>query len=245
MLDPGWFAGRAAIVSGSASGIGRGIARALRELGSRVVALDRNPTDEPGLAAALIADVRSSKAVDAAVRDAAARVGRFAMVVNCAGVALARSAWETTEAEWDEVLDTNLKGTWLVTRAAWPHLEEDASIVNVSSNAGLVGFPELAAYCAAKGGLVQLTRAMALDSTSRRVRVNCICPGHIRTPMGDSFIAAQPDPAAFARQHAAAHPIGRLGTVEDIVQAALYLLSPASAFITGSVLVADGGYTAR
>ena len=86
---------------------------------------------------------------------------------------------------------------------------------------------------------------MALDATPRRVRVNCICPGHIRTPMGDAFIAAQTDPVAFERRHAAAHPIGRLGTVDDIVQAALYLLSPASAFVTGSVLVADGGYTAR
>jgi NAD(P)-dependent dehydrogenase (short-subunit alcohol dehydrogenase family) len=245
MLDAGWFAGRSAIVTGAASGIGRGVARTLHHLGSRVVALDRNPTDEPGLEVALVVDVRSAREVDAAVREAAQKVGRFAMIVNCAGIALARSAWETTEDEWDEVLDTNLKGAWLVARAAWPHLEEDASIVNVASNAGLVGFPALAAYCAAKGGLIQLTRAMALDATPQRVRVNCICPGHIRTPMGDGFIAAQADPVAFEQRHAAAHPIGRLGTVDDIVQAAIYLLSPASAFVTGSVLVADGGYTAR
>src|SRR2546430_2089591 len=86
---------------------------------------------------------------------------------------------------------------WFIARAVWPYLEEEASIVNVSSNAGLVGFPELAAYCAAKGGLVQLTRAMALDATSRRVRVNCICPGHIRTPMGNAFVAAHADPVEF------------------------------------------------
>lgn len=245
MLQREWFAGRSAIVTGAASGIGRGVALALGQLGSRVVAFDRNPADRPGVEAAFVADVRSAQAVEAAVRDAVQRVGRFAMIVNCAGIALARSAWDTTEEEWDEVLDTNLKGAWLVARAAWPYLEDDASIVNVASNAGLVGFNDLAAYCAAKGGLIQLTRAMALDATPRRVRVNCICPGHIRTPMGDAFIAAQTDPVAFERQHAAAHPIGRLGTVDDIVQAALYLLSPASAFVTGSVLVADGGYTAR
>src|SRR5207244_1231695 len=170
MIDARWFTGRAGIVTGAASGIGRGVALALRQLGSRVVALDRNPTVETGLEATLVADVRSARAVEFAVGEAVRRVGRIAMLVNCAGVAVARSAWETTEEDWDEVVDTNLKGSWLVARAVWPYLEEEASIVNVSSNAGLVGFPELAAYCAAKGGLVQLTRAMALDATSRRVR---------------------------------------------------------------------------
>lgn len=245
MVDAGWFTGRAAIVTGAVSGIGLGVALALRQLGSRVVGFDRNPSVESAVETALVVDVRSESAVQTAVREAVERVGRIAMVVNCAGIAIAGSAWQTTEEDWDAVVDTNLKGAWLVARAAWPHLEDDASIVNVASNAGLVGFADLAAYCAAKGGLVQLTRAMALDATSRRVRVNCVCPGHIRTPMGDSFIAAHADPVAFERQHSAAHPIGRLGTVDDVVQAVLYLLSPASAFVTGSVVVVDGGYTAR
>jgi NAD(P)-dependent dehydrogenase (short-subunit alcohol dehydrogenase family) len=120
------------------------------------------------------------------------------------------------------------------------------AIVNVASNAGLVGFPNLAAYCASKGGMVQLTKAMALDCAAHNIRVNAICPGHTRTPMGDGFIAAQRDPQAFVRDFInVQHPLGRMAEADEVARAIMFLAGDEASFLTGSIMAADGGYTAR
>jgi NAD(P)-dependent dehydrogenase (short-subunit alcohol dehydrogenase family) len=163
-------------------------------------------------------------------------------------VALAKSTTATTFDEWQRVLSINLTGPWLCARAAIPAMIErgGGAIVNVASNAGLVGFPNLAAYCAAKGGLVQLTKAIALDCAPHNIRVNAICPGHTRTPMGDSFIAAQAEPERFVNEFInAQHPIGRMAEAEEVARAILFLASDDASFLTGSIVAADGGYSAR
>ncbi len=137
--------------------------------------------------------------------------------------------------------------TWLCAKFAIPEMARrgGGAIVNVASTAGLVGFPNLAAYCAWKGGLVQLTKALALDCAPLRIRVNAVCPGHTRTPMGDGFVAAQPDPVAFVKDFIdAQHPIGRMAEPNEIAQAILFLASDQASFLTGAILAADGGYTA-
>ena len=118
--------------------------------------------------------------------------------------------------------------------------------MNVASNAGLVGFPNLAAYCASKGGMVQLTKAMALDCAKLNIRVNAVCPGHTRTPMGDGFIAAQSNPDTFVKEFVnVKHPIGRMAEADEVARTILFLASDDASFVTGAILAVDGGYTAQ
>ena len=193
-------------------------------------------------------DVRRADQVSQFIEQTAAAFDGLDILVNNAGVVVAKSTTDTSPDEWERVIGTNLTGAWMCARAAIPLLARrgGGAIVNVASNAGLVGFPNLAAYCASKGGLVQLTQAMALDCAPQHIRVNAICPGHTRTPMGDSFVAAQSDPAAFVRDFInVQHPLGRMAEAEEVARAILFLACDDSSCVTGSILAADGGYTAR
>lgn len=215
------------------------------EAGRRLVG---SLTAARGQAAYVHTDVCHPAEVEALVRGTVEAFGGLDILVNNAGIALAKSTTNTSLEEWERVLSINLTGPWLCAKAAIPVMRQRGGgvIVNVASNAGLVGFPNLAAYCASKGGLVQLTRAMALDCAPHHIRVNAICPGHTRTPMGDSFVAAQADPAAFVKEFInVQHPIGRMAEAEEVARAILFLASADSSFVTGSILAADGGYTAR
>lgn len=247
-----------AIITGGAMGIGEATARRFAAEGASVVIGDvageaarrvvKGITTSGGRAVYFQVDVRQPEEVEGLITAAMETFGGLDLLVNNAGIALARSTTDTSLEEWERVLGVNLTGAWLCARAAIPAMirQGGGAIVNVASNAGLVGFPNLAAYCASKGGLVQLTKAMALDCAPHHIRVNAVCPGHTRTPMGDAFIAAQPDPQAFVREFInVQHPIGRMAEAEEVARAILFLASDDSSFITGSILAADGGYTAR
>jgi NAD(P)-dependent dehydrogenase (short-subunit alcohol dehydrogenase family) len=201
-----------------------------------------------GRATAVLCDVRRPEAAQQLIDTAVAAYGGLDVLVNNAGVALARSTTATTVEEWERVIGINLTGAWLCARAAIPRIAErgGGAIVNVASNAGLVGFANLAAYCASKGGMVQLTKAMALDCAPLGIRVNAVCPGHTRTPMGDGFIAAQADPESFVRSHVnASHPIGRMAEAGEVASVILFLAGEGASYVTGSIVAADGGYTTR
>jgi NAD(P)-dependent dehydrogenase (short-subunit alcohol dehydrogenase family) len=176
-------------------------------------------------------------------------LGRLDVLYNNAGVNSAGSVVDATEDDWDRCFAVNAKGTFLCSRAAVPYLEEagGGAIVNQGSVAGLVAVPNFAAYCAAKGAVVALTRSMAIDLAGRRIRVNAICPGTVFTPLMEPMLRARGDgdlEAGLAKT-VVKYPIGRLGTPEEIARVALFLASDEASFLTGSIVTADGGMTAQ
>lgn len=245
--------GRVAIVTGGAGGIGAATARALAEAGARVVVADLDGAAGGELAGEIgglfvRADVRLAADAERMAAAAVDRWGALSILVNNAGVMLSRSTFDTSEEEWDRVLGVNLKGAWLCTRAVAPHMRRagGGAVVNVASNAGLVGFPDAAAYCASKGGLANLTKAMALDGAPFGIRVNAVCPGHTRTPMADGFVSSHDDPEAFVREFVERrHPLGRMAEPDEIARCIRFLASDEASFVTGAVLAVDGGFTAR
>lgn len=243
-------------MSGAASGIGAAVSRLFAAEGASLVLVDR---DAAGLAAtsteiagrgsgyALVTgDLTDPTIAERTVATALDRYGSLHILINNAGVALTGTVIETSPSEWDSVFATNVRSAYLLSREAIPRMRESGggTIVIVASEAGLVGFPRYAAYSATKAALVNLTRSMALDHAPDGIRVNCVCPGSIDTPLLRAFYEAQPDPQQARLQDQADHPLG-IGQPEDIAQAVLYLASDRSAYVTGHALVVDGGYTAK
>jgi len=247
---------KVAIVTGGCSGNGSSIAELLAREGAQVLIGDIREDQRTlarinargGTAALFVqTDVRKSLDVQNLVDKAIANYGTIDVVCNDAGIELVRPLIQTTEEEWNRVLDTNLKGMFLVSKFALPHLikKKKGSIINIASQLGLVGLERLAAYCASKGGVIMLTKAMAVEYGTYGIRVNCICPGAIETPMMERELELEKNPEEAKRHFINLHPIGRLGRPEEVAEAALFLASDRSSFITGSALVVDGGFTTR
>lgn len=247
--------GKVALVTGAAAGIGRACAVALAGAGARVLVSDVDEaggaqtvdtiTDRGGSAAFCRADVSRSADVQALVAACVDRYGRLDCAVNNAGIeGLQAPTADCTEDNWDRVLAINLKGVWLCMRCEIPQMlaHGGGAIVNMASVAGLVGFRNIPAYCASKGGVIQLTKTAALEYATRGIRVNAICPGVIRTAMVERFLGGDPDKEqAFL----GLEPAGRFGAPEEVAASALWLCSDASSFVTGHSLTVDGGLVAQ
>jgi NAD(P)-dependent dehydrogenase (short-subunit alcohol dehydrogenase family) len=251
------LAGKVALVTGAGSGIGRAAATRFAAEGATVGVLDVSADaaaetvatidKEGGVARALVADVARAEQIEAAVDELVAGYGALHVLYNNAGVGSTGSVAVAEEADWDRAFDVNVKGTFLCSRAALRHLTDGAAIVNQGSVSALVGIPNFAAYCAAKGAVVALTRSMAIDLAPRRIRVNVICPGTVYTPLMQPMLRARGggDLDLGLERTLVKYPIGRLGSPEDIANVALFLASDEAAFMTGSVVTPDGGMTAQ
>ena len=244
--------GKVAIVTGAASGIGRAIACRFDAEGARLALVDRDADGLEETAAALgqhaqleVLDICDVHAVDRAVAATIAGLGRIDVLSHSA--AIDQPVLEATAIDdelWRRIIDTNLSGAFYVNRAALRAMlaGEGGSIVNTVSDLGFVAVAGLAAYCASKGGVLQLTRALAAEAAPR-VRVNALCPTMVDTPMGRRSLASRPDPAAYLSEIAQGIPMQRIAAVEDVVGAALFLASDESSYITGIALPVDGGRT--
>jgi NAD(P)-dependent dehydrogenase (short-subunit alcohol dehydrogenase family) len=245
--------GKSAIVTGAASGIGRGIAIRLAEMGAFVSMLDIDEangratsdtiTKQGGHSEFLHCDVCTVANCRHTVQAVIEKTSKIDILCNCAGIAIRKDVIELAEDEWNRALDVTLKSVYLMSHEVVPHMIRNGggSIINIGSGWSLKGGPRAASYCAAKGGVVNLTRAMAIDHGKHNIRVNCVCPGDVDTPMLHSECEQLgADKEAFMRE-AANRPLGRVGTTDDVANAVLFLASPMSSWITGAALVVDGG----
>jgi NAD(P)-dependent dehydrogenase (short-subunit alcohol dehydrogenase family) len=245
--------GKVSMVTGAASGIGRGIAIRLAEMGASVAVLDVNEeagletvarvTAEKGRGVFVKCDVRSSSDCRKAVNSTIASFGKIDILCNNAGIAIRKDVVELPEEEWDRAIDVTLKSIYLLSHEVIPNMIENGggSIINTGSGWSLKGGPRAAAYCAAKGGALNITRAMAIDHGKHNIRVNCVCPGDVQTPMLLSECAQLGRDVEEFMQEAANRPLGRVGTPDDIANAVLFLASDMSSWVTGTHLVVDGG----
>jgi NAD(P)-dependent dehydrogenase (short-subunit alcohol dehydrogenase family) len=252
--DKGSFAGKVAFVTGAANGIGRAAALAFAREGADVVIADVSEqgnqetarmVEEAGRRAlAVRCDVSRAEDVKAALDKAVEAFGRLDCAFNNAGVEQPITATaDLTEEEWDRIVSINLRGVFLCMKHEIPLMlrQGGGAIVNTSSGAGVKGFAGQAAYCAAKYGIVGLSKAAALDYAKSNIRINAVCPGIIETPMMDRFSGGTPEGRARV---IAQEPIGRMGKPEEIAAAVIWLCSDAAAFVVGHAMVIDGGQTA-
>ena len=245
--------GKVALVTGGASGIGRATALLFARAGAAVAVVDLDADggqavvqaiqEGGGRALYVRSDVSEPADCERAVRQTVAELGGLDVLFNNAGIIRRASVLETSVEEWERVMAVNVRAVFLMCKYALPVMIEagGGAIVNTASGWGLVGGRQAAAYCASKGAVVQLTRALALDHGAQGIRVNCICPGDTDTPMlrNEAHQLGEPDERFLAE--AAQRPLGRIGRPEEIAQAVLYLASDAASFVTGAVLVVDGG----
>lgn len=192
------------------------------------------------------ADVSRQRDIDRILQQVNASLGTPNVLVNNAGVLHIGTAEQITEDQWDETFNVNVRGLWLLSRAVLPHMRKagGGSIMNVASVLGINGARLRAAYSASKGAVVLLTKCMAIDHGSEKIRVNAICPSFVETDLTAEVIRKAPDPNAVRKERIGVHPIGRLGEPEDIAGLAVYLASDESSWVTGAALPVDGGYLA-
>jgi 2-keto-3-deoxy-L-fuconate dehydrogenase len=237
------------LITGGASGIGAACVRRFQADGCSVAVLDRDADllAESPAEGAYGCDVSDARELASAVGEASALLGGIDVVVAAAGIAARGTVADTDPADWDRVLAVNLRGVYLTGRAAIPHLRaaRGGAIVNIASQLGLVAAANAAAYCASKGAVISLTRAMAIDHGPEGIRVNCVCPGPTDTPLLEPYFGGAADPAAERKAYEAMQLHSRLVTAEEIAGAVAYLAAPGSSSTMGAALVVDGGYIVR
>jgi len=245
--------GKVALITGGGSGIGRATALLLAGEGAAVAVVDMDGSraqavaqeieGEGGQALAVRCDVSQAADCQRAVQETVAAFGRLDILYNNAGIIRRASVLEITEEEWDRAMAVNVKSVFLLSRYAIPIMAQGGggAIVNTGSGWGLVGGRNAVSYCASKGAVVNMTRAMALDHAEQNIRVNCVCPGDTDTGMLRSEAQQLGAATEAFLAEAADRPLRRIGRPEDIAQAVLYLASEASSFVTGTTLVVDGG----
>lgn len=251
------FANQIVVVTGAGSGIGRATAIAVSKQGATVALIDRS---EEGLAetkgmladgaghSAYLCDVASVEEVVTTFGAIGERYGAVDVLVNNAGInPIAASSLDVDEAFYDLVMDVNAKGMFFCAREATRAMipRKQGAIVNLGSVSGMIGWGGSSVYSASKGAVIALTKALAMELAPNSIRVNAVCPGSVRTPMVENNLSRLPDVDAAWESTASLHPLGRVGTPEDIAEAILYLASPRSSFVTGTCLVIDGGLIAR
>lgn len=252
------FEDTVAIVTGGGMGIGAAVVRSLAQEGAAVAVVDldegaadalaKDVTGSGGQAMAISANVRSAQDAERAVERAATEFGGVDYLVNNAGVVIYGEAPDFAEADWDTVIDTNLKGQFLMAKYAIPEMRRrgTGAIVNLASVQALISQREVAAYAASKGGIVSLTKTLALDHAKDRIRVNCVLPGSVRTPMlWHAAELAPGDPEETIEQWGRIHPRGTVIEPEEIAAVVLFLLSTDASAVTGAAYVADAGLSAQ
>jgi NAD(P)-dependent dehydrogenase (short-subunit alcohol dehydrogenase family) len=250
----GRVAGKVALVTGAGTGIGRAVAIRLAEEGAEVIVTSRTTahveetcelveraTGHRPLGLGL--DITRQEDVDAAVADVRTRFGRLDILSNNAGIddPDETPVSETTDAVWLDTFDVNVTGAFRVCRAAIPVMSDGGSLINVASGNAIVPRSNAAAYCASKAALLQLTRSLALELAPRGIRVNCVCPGVVDTPLTDLFLARTEDPEATRVEYAKSNPLKRIGDPREIANCVLFLASDEASFVTGAPLIVDGG----
>ncbi len=237
--------GRIALITGASSGIGAACAERFEREGARIAGLDIAPQPEGSPCEAWReVDVRDEQAVSQAITSLAESLGRIDILVNAAGVAGGGPAHELDQDEWDRVVDINLKGTFLVSKHVLARMVAQGSgnLVHLASVEGLMGLEGALPYNASKGGVVLMTRNMAIDYGRLGIRVNCICPGFIETPM--TGLLREPGLEPIQKAITEAHMLGRMGQPQEVAAAAAFLASDDASFVSGHALVVDGGFTA-
>jgi NAD(P)-dependent dehydrogenase (short-subunit alcohol dehydrogenase family) len=248
------FHERVVLVTGAARGIGRATAEHFAAAGAFVALVDQDGAEAEAVARGIcgqrrraipvVADIADSAAVRRAVEACVASFGRLDVLVNNAGIHFARGITEYSDEEIDRLLSVNIKGALYTVRASVPHLREShGSIVSVSSMTALVGQDRGAVYVATKGALIALTKALALELAPDGIRVNCVCPAGVDTPLMRSWAASLPNPEGVLRDQAAMHLTNRLATSGEVAAAIAFLASPSASFITGVALPVEGGAT--
>jgi len=245
--------GKVAVVTGAGTGIGRACALALAREGANVVLVGRRKEHLETVAAEIgsasrvfPADVSKRADIDRVLDEASHHFGSIDVLLNNAGVLHIGTAEQISEAQWDETFNVNVRGVWLLSTAALPHMRRagGGSIINMASVLGINGARNRASYAPSKGAVVLLTKCMAIDHGHENIRVNAICPSFIETDLTAAVLSKAPDPAAVRKERIAVHPIGRLGLPEDIAGLAVYLASNDSSWVTGAAFPVDGGYLA-
>lgn len=245
--------GKVTLVTGASKGIGYDLVRAIAHAGGKVIAVARDidalnqltevVATESGEAHALSVDMRNIAQINSVVDEVIQRFGRIDILVNNAGLGFNHDAVDVTEADWDDMMNVNLKGLFFMSQAVGKHMiaQNFGRIINMSSQAGQVGILRHAVYCATKGGVNQLTRVLALEWAQYNITVNAVAPTFIRTP----GTAERLDTPEFAEDVLSSLPIGHVGNTMDVAGAVIYLASPAASLVTGTILLVDGGWTAH
>ena len=248
---------KVAIITGAGSGIGKATAEYFARQGAKVVAADWNAASGENTVEGIVngggtavfshTDVSIAAQVERMVGLALERFGRLDILVNDAAIQVLSKLVETTEADWDRTHSVNLKGVFLGCKYAIPAMRKTGggAIVNIASVLGIVADPDLAAYCAAKGGVISLTRVAALTYGVDGIRVNCICPGDVETPLVVDYFNKDPDPAKLRQEIYSKYALRRIASPLEVAQVAAFLASSQASFITGSSVVMDGGLTIK